>query len=303
MSAPSGVESERAADRAAAEPWTIARVLRWAADDFRKRSLASPRLDAELLLAEALGTDRIRLVIESDRMLADGELGRYRELIRRRRSGEPIAYILGRREFYGLSFAVDRRGLVPRPDTETLVEVALERTRARSMYGRALDLCTGTGCVAIAFAKARPTWRLTASDVSFEATELAWENARRLGVAFSVGVHQGNLFEPHGEQRFDLVVANPPYIPSGDIAALEPDIRDFEPRLALDGGGDGLALIRAIVSGARARLEPEGVLALEIQYDQAARTRELFEAAGFTAVDVRRDYGGRDRVVSGVAGA
>jgi release factor glutamine methyltransferase len=240
-------------------------------------------------------------VIESDRDLTDGELGRYRELIRRRRSGEPVAYILGRREFYGLGFTVDRRGLVPRPDTETLVEVALERTRPRSMFGRALDLCTGTGCVAIAFAKARPTWRVTASDVSAEAAELAWENARRLGVAFTVGVHQGDLFEPLGEQRFDLVVANPPYIPTGDIAGLEPDIREFEPRLALDGGADGLDLVRAIVAGARARLEPGGVLALEIQYDQATRTRELFEGAGFSDLAVRRDYGGRERVVSGVA--
>lgn len=298
---PAGVEGERASERPANEPWTVARVLRWAADDFRKRNPASPRLEAELLLADALGTDRIRLVIESERGLTDAELSRYRELIRRRRSGEPVAYILGRREFYGLGFAVDKRGLVPRPDTETLVEVALERTRARSMFGRALDLCTGTGCVAIAFAKARPTWRVTASDVSTEAAELAWENARRLGVAFTVGVLDGHLFDAVGEQRFELVVANPPYIPTGDIAALEPDIRDFEPRLALDGGGDGLDIVRAIVGGARARLEPGGVLALEIQHDQAARTRELFEANGFTDIAVRRDYGGRERVVSGVA--
>jgi len=295
-----GVENERASNAPANEPWSIARILRWATDDFRKRGQTSPRLDAELLLAEALGTDRIRLVIESERELTPTELGRYREFIRRRRSGEPVAYILGRREFYGLGFVVDKRGLVPRPDTETLVEVALERTKTRSMFGRALDLCTGTGCVAIAFAKSRPTWRVTASDVSLEATELAWENARRLGVAFTVGVAESNLFEALGEQRFNLVVANPPYIPTGDIAGLEPDIRDFEPRLALDGGADGLALVRSIVNGARARLEVGGVLALEIGHDQAARTRELFEAAQFRDVAVRRDYGGRDRIVSGV---
>jgi release factor glutamine methyltransferase len=129
-----------------AEPWSIQRILRWAAEDFGKRANPSPRLDAELLLAHALGTDRIRLVIESERYLDEAELGRVRELIRRRRNGEPIAYILGRREFYGLPFVVDARALVPRPDTEPLVEVALERTRDRFMYGRALDLCTGTGC-------------------------------------------------------------------------------------------------------------------------------------------------------------
>jgi release factor glutamine methyltransferase len=294
--------SERANESAANEPWTIARVLRWATDDFRKRSQASPRLDAELLLAHALGTDRIRLVIDSERHLQDAELARFRELIRRRRSAEPIAYILGRREFYGLSFAVDRRALVPRPDTETLVEVALERTQARSMFGRALDLCTGTGCVAIAFAKARPTWRVTASDVSREAAELAWENARRLGVAFTLGVAIGDLFSPAGDERFELVTANPPYIPRGDIAGLEPDIRDFEPKLALDGGDDGLDLVRAIVKGARERLEPGGVLALEIGHDQGARVRALFEAARFSELRVQRDYGGRDRVVSGTAG-
>jgi release factor glutamine methyltransferase len=294
------VEREGASERPASEPWTIARVLRWAADDFRKRQNPSPRLDAELLLAHALGTDRIRLVLDAERALADEELGRFRELIRRRRAGEPIAYILGRREFYGLSFVVDRRALVPRPDTEPLVEVALERTRARSMHGVALDLCTGTGCVAIAFAKARPTWRVTATDIASETAELAWENARRLGVVFSLGVEVGNLFEPVAGRRFDLIVANPPYIPAGDIAGLDADVRDFEPRVALDGGADGLALMRPLVADAVRHLAPGGVLAVEIGFDQGARVTALFETAGFRDVTLRRDYGGRDRVVSGL---
>jgi release factor glutamine methyltransferase len=213
-----------------------------------------------------------------------------------------VAYILGRREFYGLSLLVDRRGLVPRPDTETLVEVALERTRGRSMFGRALDLCTGSGCVAIAFAKARPTWRVTGTDVSPAAAELAWENTRRLGAAFTLGISVGDLFAPVGEQRFELILANPPYVPSGEIATLDADVRDFEPRLALDGGADGLDLVRSIVAGARERLEPGGVLALEIGHDQGPRTRALFEQAGFSDVVVRRDYGARERVVSGLSG-
>jgi release factor glutamine methyltransferase len=296
------VEPERPSERTASEAWTIARVLKWAADDFRKRNNPSPRLDAELLLAHALESDRIRLVLDSGRELAETELGRYRELIRRRRSGEPIAYILGRREFYGLSFAVDRRALVPRPDTEPLVEVALERTRSRSMHGLALDLCTGTGCVAVAFAKARPTWRVTASDVALETAELAWENVRRLGVAFSVAVAVGDLYAPVAGRRFDLVLANPPYVPSREIAELETDVRDFEPRLALDGGTDGLDLVRRVVEQAGAHLVPGGVLAVEIGHDQGARTSELFERAGFREVTLRRDYGGRERVVSGIAG-
>ncbi len=290
----------RASVRPASEAWTIARVLKWAADDFRKRNNPSPRLDAELLLSHALGADRIRLVLDSERELSPVELGRYRELIQRRRSGEPIAYILGRREFYGLSFAVDRRALVPRPDTEPLVEVALERTRARSMHGAALDLCTGSGCVAVSFAKQRPTWRVTATDVAVETAELAWENARRLGVVFTLDVLVGDLFAPVAGRRFDLITANPPYIPSGEIAGLDVDVRDFEPRLALDGGADGLDLVRTVIASASSFLTPGGVLAVEIGHDQGPRTLELFEHAGFRDVALRRDYGSRDRVVSGL---
>jgi release factor glutamine methyltransferase len=282
------------------EPWTIARVLKWAAEDFTKRENPSPRLDAELLLTHVLGVDRVRLVIESERRLDPDELARYRALIHRRRAGEPVAYILGRREFYGIPIAADRRALVPRPDTEMLVEVALERTRSRSMYGRALDLCTGTGCVAVAFARARPTWRVTASDVSPEAACLAWENAVRQGVAFSVRVVAGDLFAPHEGERFELITANPPYIPTGELAELAPDIRDFEPRLALDGGADGLDIIRALVSRASRHLEPGGVLALEVGHDQAARVTELLVEAGFDEIHVRRDYGGHERVVSAI---
>ena len=291
------------AESATSEPWTIARVLGFATDDFRKRNNPSPRLDAELLLTDALGIDRVRLVIESDRRLSDAEPGLYRSLIQRRRTGEPVAYILGRREFYGISFAVDRRALVPRPDTEMLVEVALERTNARSMYGRALDLCTGSGCVAVAFARARPTWRVTASDVSRDALGLAWENARRAGAAFSLRVVEGDLFAPFDGERFELITANPPYIPSAELGELAPDIRDFEPRLALDGGADGLDVVRAVVRGASAHLEPNGVLALEVGYDQAPRATELFERAGFVEVRVQKDYGGHERVVSGIRSA
>jgi release factor glutamine methyltransferase len=286
------------------EPWTVGRVLGWALKDFRDRGLENPRLDAELLLCHALGLDRIRLIVESQRPLAPTELGRYRELIKRRRQSEPIAYILGEREFYGFDFKVDARVLIPRPDTEVLVDVALERTRERDMFGNALDLCTGSGCVAIAFAKRRPTWRGAALDLSEDALALAAENALRLGAIFGLRFAAGDLYSPLGpEERFDLVTANPPYIPEADVAGLETQIKDFEPRIALDGGPDGLALIRRIVDGARAHLVPGGVLALETQFDQGPRVRELFERAGFESVDLRRDYGGRDRVVSGRAPA
>jgi release factor glutamine methyltransferase len=284
---------------ASAEPWTIGRVLRWAAEDFGKRTSESPRLDAEVLLASALDSDRVRLVIESERVLEANELSLYRSLIERRRRGEPVAYILGRREFYGLDLVVDSRALVPRPDSEILVEVAIERTRARSQYGRALDLCTGSGCVAIAFAKARPTWRVSGTDVSPEAVMLAAENVRRHGVAHSVATLAGDLFEPVAGERFELVTANPPYVPSAEIAGLAADIRDFEPHQALDGGPDGLDLVRAVIAAAPEHLVPGGVLALEVGFDQAERVTALFEQAGFGNLSRRRDYGGHERVVSG----
>lgn len=285
------------------EPWSIGRVLRWAAEDFARRGHSSPRLDAELLLGHVLGVDRIRLITDATRPLADSELSAYRELIKRRRRGEPIAYIRGEREFYGHRFRVDARVLVPRPDTEILVEVALTRTLPRSLYGRALDLCTGSGCVAIAFALARRTWKVTGVDVSDAAAGLARENAQRLGAAFSTRWLLGDLFAPLApEERFELITANPPYIPQADIASLDADVRDFEPHLALDGGADGLDLVRRVIEQAPERLAAGGVLAMEIGHDQADRVAALFEARGFRAIERQRDYGRIERVVSGAYG-
>jgi release factor glutamine methyltransferase len=285
------------------EPWSIKRVLAWATDDFRRRGNSSARLDAELLLGEALGFDRIKLIMEAERVLAEAELSRYRGLIKRRRSGEPIAYILGRREFFALPFRVDRRVLIPRPDTEVLVETALNGTRPRNLYGRMLDLCTGSGCVAIAFAKDRPTWRVTAVDVSPDAAALARENARRAGVVHNVGVLEGDLFAPLPKAaEFELITANPPYIPSADIAGLMVDVRDFEPRLALDGGADGLTIIRRLLGEAPRYLAPGGLLAMEVGFDQAPAVSTLFEESGFVEVARAKDLAGVERVVSGRRG-
>lgn len=283
-----------------ATPWTVARVLSWATDDFRNRGFDSPRLDAELLLGRVLSCDRVRLIMDARRPLSDEELATYRGLIQRRRRHEPIAYILGEREFYGLPFRVDPRVLVPRPDTETLVETALHRTAHIDQFGRALDLCTGSGCVAIAFARQRPTWRVWGGDISEEALVVARDNALRLGVphvTFKVSdLMRG--FEDNGD--WHLITANPPYIPHSEMVGLDPDIKDHEPHLALDGGDDGLAVVRALVPQAAARLAPGGVLALEIGSEQAAATRAILQAAGLVDVQVDSDYGARDRVVSGV---
>ena len=285
---------------AAGRSWTIGRVVKWATEDFGKRGFDSARLDAELLLAHALKVDRVRLIIDADRPLTRSELAAYRQLIQRRRGREPVAYIRGIREFYGLEFRVDRRVLIPRPDTETLVDVGLERTRARHLFGRALDLCTGSGCVAIAFARRRPTWQVTGVDIDAGAVSVARENAVRLGAASSVGLVEGDLLAPIPEpHRFDLIVANPPYIPRAELAEQDPGIRDFEPTHALDGGSDGLELVRRIVQAAPARLAPAGVMATEIGCQQADRVAALFEQAGLQQIERHRDCGGQQRVVSG----
>lgn len=290
----------------ASEPrsWSVRDVLAWAQEDFKKRGLEAPRLEAELLLADTLGVDRVRLVIDSARPLAPTELGRYRDVIQRRRRGEPMAYILGRREFYGRMFRVDERVLIPRPDTETLVEVALRRTRPRHLFGRALDLCTGSGCVALSIAKARPTWHVTASDLSSRALEVAKENAYRLGAIWGVRFAEGDLFAAVGpDERFELITANPPYIPGDEIAELAEDVRNFEPRLALDGGLTGLDFYERIPNDALTRLTRGGVLAVEVGFGQASAVRCLLEAAGFEEIEVERDYGNVERVVSGKAPA
>jgi release factor glutamine methyltransferase len=293
--------SDRSTAAAAADggAWSIKRVLAWASDDLKRRGNDTARLDVELLLGRVLGLDRIGLILQSERPLSAQELDRFRDLFKRRRAGEPVAYLLGEREFYGIMLRVDARVLVPRPDSERLVEVALDRTRARSMLGQALDLCTGSGCVAIAFARQRPTWRVTASDISPDALAVATANAHRTGAIRNLRLVQGSLFAAVTAERFDLITANPPYIAAGEIAELPVDVRDFEPRLALDGGADGLDFIRKIATEAPTHLTRDGVLAMEIGAEQGAAALRILQTAGYREVTLARDLGGRDRVVSG----
>lgn len=285
------------------ETWSVRRVIAWAADDLKKRGNDTARLDAELLLGRVLGIDRIGLIMQSERPLSAPELAEFRELFKRRRAGEPVAYLLGAREFFGIPFRVDARVLIPRPDTERLVEVALTRTRERSMLGEALDLCTGSGCVAIAFARQRPTWNVTASDISEGALEVARDNAHRTGAIRNLRFAAGSLFTPHAGTRFDLITANPPYIATAEIDELPVDVQKFEPRLALDGGPDGLDLVRIIADQAPAHLTAGGILALEIGADQGPRTVAILEERGYRDVELAQDLGGRDRIVSGLTPA
>lgn len=283
------------------ELWTIAKVLAWATQDLIRRGLRdSPRLDAELLLSSALEVDRVKLIVDAKRPLDRNELGRFKELLLRRRRAEPVAYILGRREFFGLSFRVNRHVLIPRPDTETLVSVALSRTASRHLHGHALDLCTGSGCVAIALSRERPTWRVTGSDVSEDALAVARKNALELGTIWNVDFRHSDLFDGIEDQPLDLILANPPYIPDAEVETLDPGVRDHEPRRALAGGDDGLDVLRRLVKAAPRRLAAGGVLAVEVGAGQAERVARGFASRGLVQVQVADDYAGIPRVVSGV---
>jgi release factor glutamine methyltransferase len=276
------------------ELWTIMKVLGWTQGRFAERGLGTPRLDAELLLAHLLKVERIRLYTHFDQPLKPEELAAFRELIKRRLAGEPVAYLVGKREFRSLELSVDPRVLIPRPDTETLVEAALELLPAHGA-ARVVDVGTGSGAIAIAIAVARPEVEVEAVDRSLEAAEVARANAARL--APRVRVHIGDLLAGISGS-IDLVVSNPPYIPTSSIGTLQAEVQR-EPRLALDGGADGLDVVRRLVRESAACLRAGGALALEIGAGQADATAQLLTEAGFTAIRKHPDLAGIERVVSG----
>jgi release factor glutamine methyltransferase len=280
------------------ETWTVRRVLTWTAQHFEKKDIDSPRLTAEVLLSFVLKLDRVRLYIDLDRPLDAAELAAYRALIERRIGGEPTQYLTGVKEFYNRRFQVDARVLIPRPETELLVEAVLQRL-PKDAPSRALDLCTGSGCIAVSLAAERPQASVWATDLSPDACALGRENAETLGVGGRVTVLAGDLFAPlPPDARFDVVVSNPPYIATGELATLQAEVRR-EPRLALDGGADGLDLVRRVVSGARERLKPGGLLALEIGETQGAAVKALLTAAGYLEPRIERDLERRERMAFG----
>lgn len=275
-----------------AETWTTLKLVAWTQDFFAKKGVDAPRLTAELLLAHALSCDRVRLYLDFDKPLAEPELARYRELVRRRAEGEPTAYLLGRKEFHGRALRVDPRVLVPRPETELLVEAALALLPEG---GRALDLCTGSGAVAISLALDRPGARVLATDVSEEALAVARENAAALGAVVELAT--GDLWAAvHADLRFDVVVSNPPYIPTKELAGLSREVRR-EPCIALDGGEDGLDVLRRIVAGAPSRLLPGGALCVEMHESHLEVLPRLCREAGFESAEARRDFAGLPRLV------
>ena len=274
------------------EAWTPLRLIAWTQGFFAKGGVDAPRLTAEILLAHALSCDRVRLYLDFDKPLGAPELAAFRELVRRRAAGEPTAWLTGRREFLGHAFRVDPRVLVPRPETELVVEAAIALLPPK---GTLLDLCTGSGCIAISTALARPDARVVATEISPEALAVARENAAALGA--TVEFLEGDLYAPLPlDLRFDLIVSNPPYVPSGEIEGLSREVRR-EPRIALDGGADGLDVIRRIVSCAPSRLRPDGLLVIELHETHAAPLPALCLAAGFAEAVVHRDLSALPRWV------
>ncbi|MBE0598629.1 MAG: peptide chain release factor N(5)-glutamine methyltransferase [Desulfuromonadales bacterium] len=278
-----------------AESWTVLKVLQWTEGYFREREIAEPRLDAQVLLADQLGLDRVGLYVNFERPLSPQELAEFRQRVGRRVRHEPVQYILGRSEFWSLTLRVTPAVLIPRADTEVLVEEALARAPAAANL---LDVGTGSGAIAIALAHELPAATVLAVDLSLEALAVAATNAQLNQVADRIVFQRGDLTElPAGP--FDLIVSNPPYIPVGEIAALMPEVRDFEPHLALDGGADGLASVRHLARQAPSRLRPGGWLLVEIGVGQAEAAKELFLHAALAEVFARDDYAGIPRVVGG----
>lgn len=302
--APPAAAASAASDRE--RNWTVLELLRWTTDYFQRQGIESARLDAELLLAHALESPRLRLYIDHDKPVLPTERDRFRELVRRRAQERvPVSILLGEREFWSLSFKVTKDVLTPRPDTETLVEAALSKLKAPRSPGsdgeqgrRILDLGTGSGAIALSLASELPDADITATDLSEAALQIAAENADRLQHGERVRFLHGDLFDPVKGERFDVVVSNPPYVARRDAKSLPPELA-HEPEMALFAGEDGLDVIRRLVAGAGERLSPGGWLLIELSPEQAGTVEQMLMGAGFVDVERRFDLARRPRVLGG----
>jgi release factor glutamine methyltransferase len=281
--------------------WTIFDVLKWTATYFRQHDIKSGRIDADVLLANVLKSNRIDLYLHYDKPLTDKELRHYKKLIKRRIKREPVAYITGQKEFWSLCFKVSKDVLIPRPETECTVETVLKVVRElnRPEPLRILELGTGSGAIVIALASEMPTHTFVATDLSVNAINVARRNEKALLSGKKINWIAGDWFEPVNDNavNFDLIVSNPPYVCKDIIAELEPEIFLFEPISALDGGVDGLRCYRKIIPEAIKRLNPGGYLILEIGYDQKAFVENIARDCGsFSSISFKKDYSGHDRV-------
>jgi release factor glutamine methyltransferase len=278
--------------------WTVRSLLQWAREWLAKKGVENPRLDAELLLANVLGCDRVRLYVDVEKPVGAAELARFKPLIQRRGAREPVAYILGSKEFYGRPFEVSKGVFIPRPETELLVRLALERLED-GVEARALDLCAGSGAVGLSIAAERPLARVDLVEVSPEAAAVAGRNAQTHAPG-RTRVLCGDLFAALPEPaRYDVITANPPYVPTVHGRQLAPDILEHEPHAALFAGEDGLSVIRRIAAGLPDWLRPGATFVSEIDPSQGAAVAGLLREAGLVEVKVECDLAGLDRHVIG----
>jgi release factor glutamine methyltransferase len=278
--------------------WTVLELLRWTTDYFAQHGIENPRLDAECLLAGALGVDRMRLYIDFDKPAGPAERDRFRTWVKRRAAERvPVAQLVGHKEFWSFPLKVTADVLSPRPDTETLVSAALDLLPDREAEARVLDIGTGSGAVALAIARERPKVRVVATDVSAAALAVAEQNAGELEVGDRLQFVEGSLFEPVANGQFDLVVSNPPYIAESERQQLAPELA-HEPEAALFAGPDGLAVLRELVAGVAPFLTPGAGFAVELAPGQAQTVAGWCGETGLRDVTIHRDLADRNRVVS-----
>jgi release factor glutamine methyltransferase len=281
--------------------WTIQKLLTWVTEYLTQKGVDSPRLSAELLLSHVLGLKRIELYTQYNKVVAQEQLTQLRDLVKRAGEHEPVAYLVGRTEFYSIEFEVTPDCLIPRPETELLVQRSIEFLRKRTGPQQVCDLCTGCGIIAVAIAKNVPEAKVVATDISEPALAGATKNIEKHKLAERIDLRHGDLFEPLVPQLdlFDLIVSNPPYVTAADYETLDKNVKDYEPRIALYAGPDGLDLYRRIVEKVGHFLKPDGALLLEIGYQQSPAVRELIEKTGFFAqIRIDKDLQGHDRVVT-----
>jgi release factor glutamine methyltransferase len=285
--------------------WTIQKLLNWIIEYFTNRGIESPRLSAELLLSHILGLKRIELYTQFDKVVTKQQLDKLHDLVERAGRCEPVAYLTGKTEFYSLQLEVSPDCIIPRPETELLVSRAVEFLRKRSGNQFVCDLCTGCGCIAVAIAKNFRGARIIATDISEAALRIAAQNVEKHQLKDKIELLCGDLFDPIVPQldvdKFDLIVCNPPYVSRAEFEKLDKNVRNFEPRLALFAGEDGLDTYRRILERVDKFLKPDAALMLEIGYAQGQAVKEMLEQADiFTEIKIEKDFHNNDRIVTAI---
>ena len=285
----------------AMQSWTIQKLLNWITEYFTDKGLDSPRLAAELLLSDVLEMQRIELYTQFDKPVAKQQLDHLQDLVKRAGQNEPIEYLTGKTEFYSLQFSVTSDCMIPRPETELLVEKAIEFLRSREGTQFVCDIGTGTGCIAIAIGRNCPDVRIIATDICDAALSVAAENVEKHQLHDRIELLSGDLFEPVAQRinngKFDLIVCNPPYVSTAEFETLEKNVKDYEPKLALLAGRDGLDIHRRIIEKADTFLKPGAALMLEIGYSQRQAVRKLLEKKDcFAEIKIEKDLNGNDRI-------